>query len=149
MYLKGITVVLGGDHSLALPLIVGLEANGYIVITSVSTPEAVEAIEHKCNGYVRALVLDSHEVNMRPPYYFIPLTYLVSLELHQFSSALSLRPFLASSPLMYQETLMLPHLHIPTSIPSYLSLPSLRHQRLWAQCHSNTFLFSPLTYLIC
>jgi hypothetical protein len=57
-----ITVVLGGDHPLALPLIVDLEKKGYIVIASVSTLEAVETVEHRCNGYVRALVLDPDEV---------------------------------------------------------------------------------------
>jgi hypothetical protein len=43
-------------------LIADLEKKGYIVITSVSTPEAVDAIEHECHGYVRALVLDPTEV---------------------------------------------------------------------------------------
>jgi len=43
-------------------LIADLEKNGYIVITSVSTPEAVDATENVCHGYVRALVLDPNEV---------------------------------------------------------------------------------------
>jgi len=55
-------VVLGGDHPLGLPLIIELEQKGYIVITSVSTPEAVSGIESKGHGYVRALVLDPNEV---------------------------------------------------------------------------------------
>jgi hypothetical protein len=55
-------VILGGDHPLALPLIADLEKKGYVVIASVSTLEAIETIEHKCNGYVRALVLDPGEV---------------------------------------------------------------------------------------
>lgn len=55
-------VVLGGDHPLGLPLIIELEQKGYIVITSVSTPEAVSSIESKGHGYVRALVLDPNEV---------------------------------------------------------------------------------------
>lgn len=57
-------VVLGGDHPLALPLIVDLEKRGYIVITSVHALEVIETIEHKCNGYVRALVLDPDEVRI-------------------------------------------------------------------------------------
>lgn len=56
------SVVLGGDNPLALPLILDLENKGYIVIASVSTSEAVESLESKCNGYVRALVLDPEEV---------------------------------------------------------------------------------------
>lgn len=56
-----ITVVLGGDTPLALPLILGLEKRGFVVIASVSTPEAVEILERRCQGYVRALVLDPYE----------------------------------------------------------------------------------------
>ena len=48
---------------MALPLIVDLEKKGYIVIVSVSTPEAVDTIEQRCNGYVRVLVLDPDEVH--------------------------------------------------------------------------------------
>ena len=55
-------VVLGGDSPLGLPLILDLEKKGYIVIASVSTPEAVDDIEKQCHGYVRALVLDPTEV---------------------------------------------------------------------------------------
>jgi len=57
-----VPVVLGGDHPLGLPLIMELEAKGYIVITSVSSPEAVSAIESKSHGFIRALVLDPNEV---------------------------------------------------------------------------------------
>lgn len=42
-----------------------MESKGYIVITSVSTPEAVDEIESKAHGYVRALVLDPSEVCSR------------------------------------------------------------------------------------
>ncbi len=55
-------VVLGGDSPLGLPLILDLEKEGYIVITSVSTPEAVDDIEKRSHGYVRAIVLDPSEV---------------------------------------------------------------------------------------
>ena len=54
--------MLGGGSPLGLPLILDLEKKGYIVITSVSSPESVEQIEGKCHGYVRALVLDPNEV---------------------------------------------------------------------------------------
>ena len=54
--------MLGGDSPLGIPLIQDLEKKGYVVIASVSTPEAVEQIESKCHGYVRALVLDPTEV---------------------------------------------------------------------------------------
>lgn len=55
-------VILGGDTPLALPLILDLEANGYIVIASVASPEAAEALERQCHGYVKALVLDPYQV---------------------------------------------------------------------------------------
>lgn len=60
--LCGVPVVLGGDTPLALPLIQDLEKNGFIVVTSVATPEAADELESRCNGYVRALVLDPVEV---------------------------------------------------------------------------------------
>jgi hypothetical protein len=58
-------VVLGGDTPLGLPLILGLESQGYIVIASVATPEAADELERKCHGFVRALVLDPREVGLR------------------------------------------------------------------------------------
>ena len=57
-------VVLGADTPLGLPLVQGLEKEGYIVIASISTAEAVSAIESAGNGYVRALVLDPQEVRV-------------------------------------------------------------------------------------
>ncbi|TFK42479.1 hypothetical protein BDQ12DRAFT_703011 [Crucibulum laeve] len=58
---RQVVVVLGGDSPFALPLILELEKKEYIVIASVSTPEAVEALESQCSGYVKALVLDPQE----------------------------------------------------------------------------------------
>ncbi|KAF8965227.1 hypothetical protein BDZ97DRAFT_1699675 [Flammula alnicola] len=58
---RQIVVVLGGDTPYALPLILELEKKGYIVIASVSTPEGVEALEARCQGYVKAHVLDPFE----------------------------------------------------------------------------------------
>lgn len=60
--LTAYTVVLGGDSAHGLALVLELEKQGYIVITSVSAPEAVDEIESQCHGYVRALVLDPTEV---------------------------------------------------------------------------------------
>ena len=57
-------VVLGGDRPIGLPLIIDLEKKGYIVITSVESSDAVESVESKTHGYVRALVLES--TNVRP-----------------------------------------------------------------------------------
>ncbi|KAF4614562.1 hypothetical protein D9613_003140 [Agrocybe pediades] len=58
---RQIVVVLGGDTPYALPLILDLEKKGYIVIASVLTPEAVDALESQCQGYVKAHVLDPFE----------------------------------------------------------------------------------------
>ncbi|KAI0063432.1 hypothetical protein BV25DRAFT_428639 [Artomyces pyxidatus] len=55
---RQVVVVLGGDTPLALPLILDLEKNKFVVIASVTTPEAADELEQKCGGYVRALVLD-------------------------------------------------------------------------------------------
>ncbi|KAF8447844.1 hypothetical protein L210DRAFT_3619274 [Boletus edulis BED1] len=59
-------VILGGDHPLGLPLIMEFEKQGYIVITSVSSPETVSDIESKGHGYVRALILDPSEPGTIP-----------------------------------------------------------------------------------
>lgn len=61
----GPVVVLGGDTPLAFPLILDLEKKGFIVVASVATPEAADELEGRCNGYVRALVLDPVEVKFR------------------------------------------------------------------------------------
>lgn len=58
-------MVLGGDTPYGLPLVLDLEKKGYIVIASVSTPEAVEGLESKSKGYVKALVLNPSEVRSR------------------------------------------------------------------------------------
>jgi hypothetical protein len=57
-----LSVVLGGDTPYGLPLIQDLEKKGYIVIASVSTPEAVDVLESKSRGFVKALVLNPSEV---------------------------------------------------------------------------------------
>ena len=54
--------MLGGDHPVALPLILALEKKGFIIIASVATPEAVDELERAGKGYVKALVLDPFEV---------------------------------------------------------------------------------------
>ena len=80
-------VVLGGDSPLGFALVLDLEKNGYIVITSVSTPEAVEVIEQQSNGYVRAIVLDPTEV----------CASLLSLRVRGLTSCFSLGPSPTSS----------------------------------------------------
>jgi len=102
-------VVLGGDSSSGLPLILELERKGYVVITSVSTPEAVGEIERRCHGYVRALVLDPAEPDAIP--YF----------LRSLSSTLSRRfPITAAGD---PHTSPSSHLHVH-SVISLLTLPA-------------------------
>ena len=62
---------------MGLPLILELEKQGYIVVTSVSSPEAVSNIESKGHGYIRALILDPNEV-CSPRLPSKRLTYFVS-----------------------------------------------------------------------
>lgn len=73
MIADGFVVVLGGDTPYGLALVHDLEKNGFIVITSVPTPEAVEQIEHQSQGYVRAIVLDPSEPETIP-YFFRSLS---------------------------------------------------------------------------
>ncbi len=52
MYRHAHEIGEAGSHLQAL---VDLEKKGYIVIASVSTLEAVETIEHRCNGEMRLI----------------------------------------------------------------------------------------------
>ncbi|KAG6917936.1 hypothetical protein DXG01_000374 [Tephrocybe rancida] len=90
---RQVVVVLGGDTPLALPLILDLEAKGYIIIASVSTPEAVQYLEQRTNGYVRALVLDPHE----PATITVFLRSLVSTLSRRFPLTSSGDPFASPS----------------------------------------------------
>lgn len=115
-------VVLGGDTPFALPLILDLEKKGYIVIASVSTPEAVDALEQRCQGYVRALVLNPHEVVSYHIFLSVILSHSTSDSLRQSRSLSGLCPqhSLANSPSLHQETHSHLRHHIRTSIQSSL-----------------------------
>lgn len=56
-----IVVVLGADHPLGLSLILGLEAQGYLVYATVSSKQAGEVLQSKSKGYTLPLVLDLDE----------------------------------------------------------------------------------------
>lgn len=43
------------------------EKQGYIVVTSVSSTDAVSDIESRGHGYIRALILDPNEVRLSIP----------------------------------------------------------------------------------
>ena len=115
-------VVLGGDTPYALPLILDLEKKGYIVLASVSTPEAVHELESKTQGYVKALVLDPFEVGLDLLQNMLP----ISSSSHDFASPLlslsscapSRQLCLASSP---SRVLVIP---MPRLRPCHTSIPS-------------------------
>ncbi|EIM89815.1 uncharacterized protein STEHIDRAFT_145043 [Stereum hirsutum FP-91666 SS1] len=106
---RRVVVVLGGDTPLALPLIQDLEKNGFIVVTSVATPEAADELESRCNGYVRALVLDPVE----------PAT--IPIFLRSLASTLSRRFPINAPGDPHSTPATHPHIH---SIISLLTLPS-------------------------
>ncbi|KAG5645080.1 hypothetical protein DXG03_007170 [Asterophora parasitica] len=110
---RQVVVVLGADSPLALPLIIDLEAKGYIVIASVSTPEAIATLEQACNGYVRALVLDPHEPATIPVF----LRSLASTLSRRFPITASGDPFVSPSSHPYIQSVVC-LLTLPTSIPS-------------------------------
>ncbi|KAH9483940.1 hypothetical protein JR316_0003418 [Psilocybe cubensis] len=104
---RQIVVVLGGDTPYALPLIIDLEKKGYIVIASVSTPEAVDTLEASCQGYVKAHVLDPFE----------PAT--VPIFLRSLSASLSRKFPIKAAGDPYASPSSLPYIH---SIISLLTL---------------------------
>ncbi|CCM04418.1 uncharacterized protein FIBRA_06595 [Fibroporia radiculosa] len=106
---RQVVVLLGGDAPSGLPLILELEKKGYIVITSVATPDAVGEIERRSHGYVRALVLDPAEPDTIP--YF--LRSLSSTLSRRFPITASGDPHASSSSRLY--------IH---SIISLLTLPA-------------------------
>ncbi|KAJ7219587.1 hypothetical protein GGX14DRAFT_592890 [Mycena pura] len=119
---RQVVVVLGGDTSLGLPLILDLEKKGYIVIASVSKPDFGADLERRCKGYVRALVLDPNE----------PST--VTTFLRSLSSALSRRfpittagdPFVSPSAHPYIYSIISLLSLVPTTIHAPLEHISLR-----------------------
>ncbi|KAG1756375.1 uncharacterized protein EDB91DRAFT_11830 [Suillus paluster] len=121
---RQVVVVLGGDHPLGLPLIIELEQKGYIVITSVSTPEAVGSIESKGHGYVRALVLDPNEPGTIP----IFLRSLASTLSRRFPITAAGDPYAATHPLLHSIisllTLPIPSIHTTPTPIEQLSLRS-------------------------
>lgn len=101
--------MLGGDRPLGLPLIADLEKKGYIVVTSVATSEAVDALEQKSHGYVKALVLDPTD------------SATVPIFLRSLSSTLSRRFPINSSGDPHASLSSQPYIH---SIISLLTLSS-------------------------
>ncbi|KAG6814574.1 hypothetical protein H0H92_000103 [Tricholoma furcatifolium] len=109
---RQVVVVLGGDTPLALPLILDLEAKGYIIIASVSTPDAVAALEQRCHGYVRALVLDPNQ----PATVSIFLRSLASTLSRKFPLSSSGDPFASPASHPYIQSVIC-LLTLPTSTP--------------------------------
>lgn len=64
-------VVLGGDTLVGPSLVHALEKRGYVVIASVATPQAVDQLEKKSKGNVKALVLNPKEVRGTKLFYRI------------------------------------------------------------------------------
>ncbi|KAJ7632910.1 hypothetical protein FB45DRAFT_1003142 [Roridomyces roridus] len=90
---RQVVVVLGGDSPLALPLILDLERRGYIVIASVSTPDFGHDLERRCQGYVRAIILDPNEPSTVPVF----LRSLASALSRRFPITAAGDPFVAPS----------------------------------------------------
>lgn len=127
--LMDIAVVLGGDMPYALPLIQDLERKGYIVLASVSTPEAVDALEARSHGYVKAHVLDPFEVGLELVTYGLSFIASNSPRLFQSSSALFRLHFLAN---FHSILPAIPLYHLPLcpiSTALFLSSHSLRQCR--------------------
>ncbi|THU84909.1 hypothetical protein K435DRAFT_783587 [Dendrothele bispora CBS 962.96] len=112
---RQVVVVLGGDTPLGLPTVLDLEKKGYIVIASVATPEAVESLERKCHGYVRALVLNPAEPDTVPVF----LRSLASTLSRRFPISFAGDPYAspASHPYIHSVisllTLSVPTIHAP------------------------------------
>ena len=116
-------VILGGDHPLALPLIADLEKKGYIEIASVSTLEAIETIEHKCNGYVRALVLDPGEVCVIATVFSFT-NFILSRSAWNDTDLLTLSRIHTFSKVPYQCSRRSPRVPIFTALHSFYHLAS-------------------------
>ncbi|KAI0053873.1 hypothetical protein FA95DRAFT_1551638 [Auriscalpium vulgare] len=129
---RQVVVVLGGDTPLALALIQGLEKSHFIVIASAATPEAAEDLEQKCNGFVRALVLDPSQPETVP----IFLRSLASSLSHRFPLNAPGDPHATPASLPYIHSIVsllslsspssppaapLEHLHLQSDYLSYLT----------------------------
>ncbi|TFK54712.1 hypothetical protein OE88DRAFT_1723242 [Heliocybe sulcata] len=129
---RQVVVVLGGDTPLGLPLVIELEKQGFIVITSVAHPEAVDDIEMKCQGYVRALVLDPSEPDT--------LTFFM----RSLMSTLSRRFPITAAGDPYASPLTGPYIH---SVVCLLTLPSPALQPLPAPLEHISLRSSYMSYL--
>ncbi|KAG6899417.1 hypothetical protein C0993_010454 [Termitomyces sp. T159_Od127] len=114
---RQVVVVLGGDTPLALPLILDLEAKGFIVIASVSTPEAGSLLEQQSHGYVRALVLDPNEASLTPATISVFLRSLASTLSRRFPLSSSGDPFASPASHPYIQSVIC-LLTLPTPTPS-------------------------------
>ncbi|KAH7104030.1 hypothetical protein BKA62DRAFT_695381 [Auriculariales sp. MPI-PUGE-AT-0066] len=90
---RRVVVVLGADSALGRQLVVDLEASGYIVIASASSPAAVEELERKAHGYTRVLVLDPAQPD-QVPHFVRSLQATLGL---RFPTSVAGDPYLSSS----------------------------------------------------
>lgn len=124
-----------------------LENSGYIVIASVSSPEAAENIQNQGHGYIRALVLDPADVSLSASH--LPSSVLIIclfslLMCPSFSDRCSLHclsVFPSLSPAILITSLQLLNPTSTQSSPCYLSL----HHPL--QQHLNNSPSTPITSL--
>ncbi|KAH8826854.1 hypothetical protein DL96DRAFT_1498247 [Flagelloscypha sp. PMI_526] len=117
---RKVVVVLGADLPHGQALIDGLQQQEYIVIASVSTPEAVDALEQRSNGYVKALVLDPSEPGMVPVF------------LRSLSSCMGRRFPLNSAGDPFASPASMPYIHsivslLPLAVPPTSSLAPLEN----------------------
>lgn len=75
---REVVVVLGADTIAGPALVHALEKRGYVVIASVTTPEAVDKLEKASKGNVKALVLNPKEP-ASIPYFYRSLNAALSL----------------------------------------------------------------------
>ncbi|SGY77514.1 BQ5605_C005g03657 [Microbotryum silenes-dioicae] len=76
---KEAVLVLGCDSPLFADLALDLEARGFVVIATVSNPNAVDALEKRSRGWLKVLVLDGNDATSVAPF------------LRSLATALSLR----------------------------------------------------------
>ncbi|KAF5388945.1 hypothetical protein D9757_005154 [Collybiopsis confluens] len=123
---RQVIVVLGGDHPLGLPIILDLEAKGYIVITSVATANAAVFLEGKCHGFVRALMLDPNRPETVPQF----LRSLASTMSRRFPTTAAGDPYVSPATHPYIQSIVSLLTLPPSSLQAPLEHISFSHTYL-------------------
>ncbi|GJJ12560.1 hypothetical protein Clacol_006803 [Clathrus columnatus] len=118
--------IVGADHPIGLPLVLSLEAHGYLVYASVSSKEAGAILQAKSKGYVLPLLLDINE----PDHVDSFLRSIASARLMRFPLTASGDPYTLTHSACYLQSIVSLAALFPSPSPCPFEVVSLRESYL-------------------